>query len=81
MSGFELKHIGTGFAVIRLAEGRPNSGDLISDPELWRQVYFEHRDEVLARFGPNCDAVRRFEPELLLDDDDEEGEEEEEGDD
>jgi hypothetical protein len=69
MNNFELHHVAHGMSLIRYSESRPDARDLISDPELWRAVYFEHRDEVLARFGTDCEATRRFEPELLQDDD------------
>ena len=64
MNAIELHHIATGMSMIRLTENRPDAGDLVSDPELWASVYFEHRDEVLAAHGVDCEAVRRFEPEL-----------------
>ena len=72
MSDFELHHIADGISLIRFSENRPDARDLISDPELWERVYFQHRDEVLRVHGPNCAAARRFEPELDQDDDDEE---------
>lgn len=67
---FELHHIALGISLIRLSEGKPNASDLVSDPELWRAVYFEHSDEVLRAHGSDCPAARRFEPDLLADDDD-----------
>ncbi len=76
LDGFRLSHVAHGINPIRLTEKRPDAGDLMSDPELWREVYFQHRDEVLRAHGPDCEAARRFEPDLLeedLDDDCDDG--------
>jgi hypothetical protein len=73
--GVELAHIAQGISLLRLSEERPDAGDLVSDPELWRAVYFEHREDVLRVYGPHCVAARRFEPYLIADDDDDDSEE------
>jgi hypothetical protein len=72
--GVELAHIAQGISLLRLSEERPDAGDLISDPELWRAVYFEHRGDVLRVYGPHCEAARRFEPDRFTDDNDDDSE-------
>ena len=78
MGSFVLVHIGSGINLIRTSPNQPDANDLISNPDVWRDVYLANRDEVIAKCGRHCEAVKRFEPDLADEDEDEDEDEDSE---